>query len=239
MPSADITRRRTTVTLHVLSEYKDMIQSTTLDLQDHLEDINKKLQTLTVLNKSSATQTSLHQIWNEKDSTERCLEICAGVLAHVNSLRLHTTYDIPSVQDPPQTETEASALTSTALGECNNQLTNTISELEKIRDLAEDSLCTPSSIDGDTGAEIRRLQRELDSTKQRLMVCEGASDRARVERVHSVEDIQMGDDGRQLFVSSLGDLFNIKNAYAGNRALQFVGSIPDDTLRDLLKGSHS
>ncbi|KAK8002280.1 Di-copper centre-containing protein [Apiospora arundinis] len=83
--------------------------------------------------------------------------------------------------------------------------------------------------------EVQRLRGELDSTRKRLAVCQEASDRASTDRIHMVEDITMGHDGQQLFVSTLGDLFNVKRAIAGGRAIQFVGSISDESLKYLLE----
>ncbi|KAL2373338.1 hypothetical protein BDBG_16394 [Blastomyces gilchristii SLH14081] len=39
----DATFRRTTVTATVLNEYRDMITNTTSDLEDHLQDVENKL----------------------------------------------------------------------------------------------------------------------------------------------------------------------------------------------------
>ncbi len=45
----------------------------------------------------------------------------------------------------------------------------------------------------------------------------------------------MADDGKQVFVSTPGDIFRVKVASAGNRSIQFIGSVSDNTLQKYLE----
>jgi len=49
-----------------------------------------------------------------------------------------------------------------------------------------------------------------------------------------LEDINVADYGKQIFVSTLGDLFNVKGASAGNRSVQLIGTASEASLQGLL-----
>ncbi|KAI8675302.1 Helo-like-N domain-containing protein [Fusarium keratoplasticum] len=87
---ADANLRSSTVTLQVLNEYKDMIRDTKQDLENHLEEITPKSQSLTRHGDipSGAEPADIERFRNERETTEQCLEICSQVLSHINGLRL-------------------------------------------------------------------------------------------------------------------------------------------------------
>ena len=47
--------------------------------------------------------------------------------------------------------------------------------------------------------------------------------------------VKTGDYGQQVFVSSLGDLFNLKGVAAGDDAIQFIGSVTEATVQHYFK----
>ncbi|KAH7137763.1 hypothetical protein EDB81DRAFT_844224 [Dactylonectria macrodidyma] len=50
-----------------------------------------------------------------------------------------------------------------------------------------------------------------------------------------LENASVGKDGRQTIVSTAGDVLEVNQATAGDRAVQFVGSVSNATLQDTLK----
>ncbi|KAK6858627.1 hypothetical protein PG995_005191 [Apiospora arundinis] len=200
------------------------VQSTTQDLEDHLNDISDRLKYLDVTSPSSneATDLDLQRIQNEINSTEQCLQICANVLVHINSMRLRPFPEL--VQGDTQFSAEqfprSYAITFNTLQGCSEMLNDTVSKLHEHQKMTQD---LPSRdefyrLSTTPADEVQRLRGELDSTRKRLAVCQEASDRASTDRIHMVEDITMGHDGQQLFVSTLGDLFNIlQQAQLGRR----------------------
>ncbi|KAI1858262.1 hypothetical protein JX265_010930 [Neoarthrinium moseri] len=247
---ADANLRSTSVTLRVLNEYKDMIQSTTLDLEDHLENINEKLESLALRGTAGSggaltTTTDQQRIQNEKDSTEQCLMICEKVLAHIDAMRL-----LPVIEDENggggnavsavsllQLQ-KAHVMTLSALNECSDKLNDTVSDLKAHRQAAQERLQQQRrarlALPGepvDAAEAAQRLVSERQSVEQCLAICTSASQQAASPRVHVLEDVSMGHDGQQVFVSTLGDLFSLKNVSAGDGAIQFVGSVSDTTLQ--------
>jgi hypothetical protein len=220
-------------------------------LEKHLKDIDTKLHDIITRGTTSATdeaRTNLQRFENEKESTERCLAYLRRVLDEIDRMHFQTvpaenTSHAAALSISTQNVTVADSLTISTLKTCSFNLSNTIDRLESHREDTEENLRLRSSlqtqnseIDPDTNREM--LQNELESTRQCLSVCDRASEWASSGRVHVVEDIRVGNDGKQICVSTLGDLFNIKGARAGNRGFQFFGSVSERSLNEILRSQN-
>ena len=67
-------------------EYKELITNTTSDLEEHLHQINQRLQVLP-LAASQASENDLFErdrIREERDSTETCISICLELSERVD-----------------------------------------------------------------------------------------------------------------------------------------------------------
>jgi hypothetical protein len=127
----------------------------------------------------------------------------------------------------------AHIITLSALTDCSDKLEMTVSHLKAHIIEAEridDERPAPGP-DQNIEEEAARLVSEQRSVEQCLAICTEASDKATSDRVHHLEDVNVGENGQQVFVSTLGDLFNLKGVYAGDRSIQFVGSVSDTTLQ--------
>ncbi|KAI3531838.1 hypothetical protein CSPX01_13909 [Colletotrichum filicis] len=228
------TLRSTTVTIQLLREYKDMIHSTTQDLEDHLDDINEKLSRLASSNvpSSQAVITDIDRIQNERDSTEACLQICAKVQAHIDTMRLQPIPGSPPSQGMSCRDLgHATVITLSTLDHCKQIIADNVSELHRHQDENKRRLARGTSeISLPTETYFQSLKKELDSTKECLAIYNAASQRA-VKGVHILEDMSTGHDRQQLFISTLGDLFNVKGASTGDRGIQFIGSVSEEALR--------
>lgn len=220
-----------------------MIQSTTDDLKDHLGEIHRKLHSLTVqpLAVSATASLDLLRIQEEKETTEQCLQICANVSAHLESIRfLPTDTSTSDVQLSPRSLTRAQLITMSALKECGEKITGTVTQLQghigdvKHRLYVHD-LQNEDNLNSDPEINAKRLEGERASAEQCLAICTQASTRASDGRVHVLEDISMAEDGQQVFVSTVGDLFRVKSASAGNRSVQFIGSVSEASLQHYLQ----
>lgn len=135
----------------------------------------------------------------------------------------------------PAGSSRADAITKSTITVCKTEVGSAITLLEAYHNElkkgltaeAKKALSTPSQ---ESDSEYRKLQKEAETTKQCISVCTDAVKRATAERVHIAENFSAGDDGRQLFVSSVGDLFSVKGVHAGNRALQVVGTFPTESM---------
>ncbi len=240
------------MTLQVLNEHKDLIRDTTQDLEDHLAELNAKVQFPVPPSSARCTGAATHmqRFQDERESTKKCLEICARVLAHIDGFRLQP---VPS-EDPPAGDistglsprdlTHAHIMTLSTLKECSDKLNDTLSRLSAHREDANGrlqaggALQQPHNIDESSESETQRLTGELDSARQCLAICSNASQRASSEGVHVLEDIHVGDDGQQMLISTLGELFNARRVTVGDRATQVVGIVSDASLQEYFRAQN-
>lgn len=241
-------RRSSTVTLQVLNEYKDMIRNTKQDLEDHLEEINAKLQSFTPLddNRRILGPTDVERFKNEQEATEQCLRICAEVLAHINEQRFRPVPAGQPVQgDLPlgfssRDMTHADLKTLSTLKECTDRLSNTLAWLRAHGEDAQTRLSTGMLVQEPGGAsdlrnDAQRLAREHDSVRQCLAVCSEADERASSGKVHVLDDITIGENGEQMLVSTLGDLFDAKRVSLSDGAVQIVASASEPAIQELIR----
>ena len=66
-----------------------MITNTTTDLEEHLQEIDDKLQALSLrgLTISDEGAAERRQIQEEREITQQCLNICAQVVTHIDQLQ--------------------------------------------------------------------------------------------------------------------------------------------------------
>jgi hypothetical protein len=238
--------RTAAVTADVLKEYKELIANTTTDLEDHLQEIERKLQTLPLRGDTISDEdvAERERMQKEKDSTKQCLAICAQVLEQVSQVRPNVFEDISAANDAHQVDIStrgglipAKRVTAKVLEEFQDKLTATTSDLnENLQKINIRLQRHPSPgariLDEDT-AERKRLQEEFDSIKQCLAICTQASEKADQVRTNVFEDVSAAKDAHQLIISTLGDLVLAKQVTAGLGADQWLGQMADATVQQL------
>ncbi|EMD85879.1 hypothetical protein COCC4DRAFT_85575 [Bipolaris maydis ATCC 48331] len=186
--------RTSTVTAKAIDEYQELIENTASDLEDSLQRINDKLQAL-VDGGSSCGQTNFDQqaIQLERDSIQRCLDICAGMSSHIEkgqSTMSQSMLTFPEEYGSPidvdSSASSARRATITVLDDCKERLTFTSSQL---RVHLMDALRRLNAFQGQTfvypdSNEQNKLREEIDSIKRSLAVCakafeDGASQHVR------------------------------------------------------------
>jgi len=213
--------RTAAVTANVLKEYKDLITNTTSDLEEHLQEIENKLQSLSSQGAriSENEKADLKEIQQEKDSTKQCLVICAEVSEHVEKYRFKLLEDISA---PPNTHQvlinridglrSSKQDTANALQEFRGILNTTTSGLTEHLHEMENRLRSlrPQGglILGNDRDERGQIQEELDSIKQCLAICAQASEQMEKVRTNVFEDVLAAQDAslRQLSQDRLAAL---------------------------------
>lgn len=99
-----IHRRISAVTVNRLKEYKTLLANTTSDLEDRFQEINGRLQNLSLQGTTISVEaaTEREKVQEEKDSTKQCLTICAQASQHVDQVRTHVFEDISADRDSHQ-----------------------------------------------------------------------------------------------------------------------------------------
>ena len=223
-----------------------MIENTTSDLQEHLENIDRTLESIQSQGHLNTPEDAADRqgIQEEKESTQQCLVICAKVSMHIEEFRSRVFENISTPTNGKQGPVttlgnlvSASLTTNHALKECKETINDASNKLEmhlqtmenRLRSLRSGSRKIP---DAD---EEEIIQDERDSTKQCLAICAQASEQANADRTNVFEDVTMAEDGHQVIVSTIGDLILAKRVSAGARSTQWMGQMSDDSLQQLTK----
>jgi chromosome segregation ATPase len=227
----------------VLNEYKQLITNTASDLEDHLENINDKLRNIALQGAgiSDTDAAERQQLQEERDSTQKCLEICAHVLTQIDQVHPNASINISATYQAPITTlsslTSAKLVTSSTMNACRENLTNTITELRRrlqdINNRLQKFSLQPLNISNEQAAEQERLKEEREYVKQSLDMCTEASKQANQERTNVFEDISMADNGYQLIVSTVGELISARRITIGSGSLQLMGQVSDDSLQQI------
>jgi hypothetical protein len=229
-----------------LREYKEIITNTTSDLEDHLEEINNKLNQISLQGSRQSEEDSIEQqrIQEEKASTQKCLDICAQVYKFINQIQLNNFENISTPSEASRRliatlsgRDPAHKVTGDTFNECKETITNATTQLEKHlqdidRRLQNPLLQTANRADGQS-SEQEKIQEEINSIKDCLAICNQASKQVDQDRINVFEDVVMSDDGQQVIVSTIGDLISAKRITAGSRSIQIMGQLSDESVQQL------
>ncbi|KAL2862699.1 uncharacterized protein BJX67DRAFT_365821 [Aspergillus lucknowensis] len=238
------TFRTVAVTRQVLQEYKDMIQMTTSDLHDRLNEIEGKLSISQSRDDPGATISpeELQKIEDEKQSTAHCLDVCKQVSNYIEQYQskyenrtggADGTHDTTSQTSP--NPSRAQQIAQSYLKSCiqnmsaaSNRLQDHLNQLEaNLR--SNKNPTVPDQVAGD----FQKIKEERETIAQCLNICADASSISESSRVNVFEDVASLDDTQQVLVSTIGDLLHAKRVSTGARSLQVLGQMSDETLQHL------
>jgi hypothetical protein len=218
-----------------LENYKDLLQTTTADLEDRLESIDEKLE---MIFKQSVPETDsdaaeLRSIKEEQLSTRRCLEICAQLSDHINQIQLGPkgSSNGSGPNDPP---TFPERVVDIGLQECKNSLTLAAARLEKHMQELMDRMVAKSHTkmsSKEDVAELAKLQEEWKSIRQSMDICTNAENYLK-ENISTIENYATGD-AVQFMVSTNGKTIRGVNRGLGWRTRQYGGHVSDASLQQL------
>lgn len=232
-----ISSLQSSITADNLESYKEMIETTTGDLEAHLETIDEKLEKIIAYNAndSSADAGELQLMEEERLSTQKCLEICAQLSSHIDQIQ--RTPDSPSDAFKHNASSSVSeTVTNEGLQECKNSLSNTAAKLETHLKALMDRIVTKSRkalASQEDIADMIRLQEEWETTRQCMHICSKAGAHLN-ENVSTIDNYATGD-AIQFMVSTDGKVIHGKNRGLGWRTRQVGGYLNDASLQQLSK----
>lgn len=227
--SADRSSRVAAITPKALESYRNMMSDTSQDLQQHLQDINEKIQVLSCGQAEGYDQDS-HEwqaILEEKKCTQQGLEICAQLSAQIEELE-------PMMEAGPQSTNppEARGYVKSGLGATKASIQAMVSQLHSHGDAIERrvrKMASSKPLSKETSEELERLQATKDSIHQCIQVVSDANDgAAEIERHNLFEDITLADNSYSFTVSTVGDLVTAKRINLTGRSYNVGGQITDD-----------
>ncbi|EEY17466.1 conserved hypothetical protein [Verticillium alfalfae VaMs.102] len=212
----------------VLERYSEMVQNTSYDLKIHLQRIDEKMALLT----SEIPNTSDIDLEDERAVTSHCIRICEDAQSYLDSLIEQERQAQVQTPPPDLAATESPYLevrreTHKILGENRDSIAEHIGRLrERLERLASD---------GNSGGELGRNQLEQDirASVQCLEVCKLASGEVSRQRIHTIGEVIADGDSDQVVVTTWADVFDVKKALSKGRSAQLIGSMTDESLRQV------
>ena len=225
--------RQSSIAADCLESYKNMIESTTDDLEAHLESINENLEKLVGKNASGSSTDAgeLQLMEEERLSTQKCLEICQQLSNHIAQLQRSPKTGKGSAESV-ETCSVPERVTNEGLQECKESLFNTAAKLENHLKILMERIMTKSKTVTTTEEDIedlRRLQEEWETTRQCMHICSKAGTRLD-ENSSTIENYATGD-AIQFMVSTNEKVIHGKNRGLGWRTRQVGGHLSDASLQ--------
>ncbi|PNP75823.1 hypothetical protein FNYG_10901 [Fusarium nygamai] len=227
------------VSHEVLEEYNETIQDTMYSLNVNLQRLDEKMELLVRESKSISASNTGTDLRDERAVTEQCLRICQDARSYIDSLADREE----SLKDQPLSESESVAdgeglfeaqlLIRRTLNESRDNLAQTIGRLQE----RLDSMAISGTPKSDLG--YLQLEGDLKTSKQCLELCKTASEQVANQKVYTVGEMIADGDSDQVVITTLADLFNVKKASSTNRSAQWIGSLSDDTARQVSKDRYS
>lgn len=162
--------RQSPVTASGLEAYKVMIKDATVDLEDHLQSIDEKLESTfsRAAGESDEDAIQMRRMQEERSSTQQGLAICAQLSAHISRLQPQLAADGGRRSDDARAKSPvvAERITREGLEECQDTLSNTAHRLEKHLKAIMDRLMAKSITalsSSQDAADLERLQEEWET----------------------------------------------------------------------------
>ncbi|RDW63574.1 hypothetical protein BP6252_11119 [Coleophoma cylindrospora] len=231
----DANLRKSSVTAESLKIYKDLLKSTTDNLEDRILSIDQKLETILerTMTEDSSDATELGRIQEERISAQKCLQICAQLTAHINKIQLPSNGGGGS-STPIDPDALPQKFTMEGLQECKSSLTLTATKLEGYMKDLMDRVVTKSGT-GMTSdeelADLVRLREEWETTRKCRDICAEAESHLK-ENISIIDNYAVGD-AVQFMVSTDGQIINGRNRGLGWRTRQIGGHIDGTTLQKI------
>ncbi|TLS20688.1 uncharacterized protein PpBr36_11030 [Pyricularia pennisetigena] len=214
---------------------RDLIATTTVNLEAHLDQIQQKLKDLAERNTTGLTSHAAirQRMEQEQSSTEKGIAFCASLSQEIEKIQLdffRGRRSSPNIQGSGST---SEMLVSEGLDGCMNHMRVTLEQLEKHRKGIIDGMGTDSTTaTSDQETSLDNLQTQARTLKQCLNFCSNV-DAALELRVSNIENVAKGDDTIQFMVSTDGKPINGKNQGDGMRLKQAGGHFSEKSLQQL------
>lgn len=227
--------RRSSFTAESLDIYKDLVKTAEAGLEDRLESINEKLESLLEQNvkESDLGASEIQSIREERLSTEKCLQICARLSEHISQIQLRPKHKAGS---DLSIDLDAETLTYEGLRECKESLARTAEKLHgyekdifnRLIDKSKSAITSEEEL-----ADLARLRDEREATYQGMDICFKAMNNLK-ENVSTIDNYATGD-AIQFMVSTSGKTIHGKNRGLGWRTRQVGGHLSDESLQEITR----
>ncbi|KAJ5647174.1 hypothetical protein N7490_003546 [Penicillium lividum] len=228
------TNLRTTKTIRgILEEYKELIENTKCDLENHLQDIRERLQTASAQGPvvSGIYTAELQLMEEEKNSTQKSLEICevAHSLSHFDHMSSFFNPNVSSLINAEGLNSTYKEITSWKL--------RLLQHLHGVDRIVQGQQRNMPRLSNEPEPEEQNFREELRGTESLLNFCKQVEEEAKQQRTHYFEDVSTGDNSRQAIVTTLEDLISAKRIKSGNNSYQALGRMADEGIQSFFNSA--
>lgn len=233
--------RRSHVTTESIEGYNELLDTARADLEDRLERIDEKLDAMLMQSTvgSKSDESELKQIEEERLSTEKCLQVCAQLSAHISQIQLAAARSVgPGDSNYPNSV--PAKITNDGLEECKESLARMAAKLAGHEKLLFGRLADKMNSVGTSAADLTdfaRLRDEWESTRQSMDILSAAG--KHLEKNTSIIENHATGDAVQIMVSTNGKTLHGTNRGLGWRSRQVGGYLSDQTVRQISRDMSS
>ncbi|KAL2813587.1 hypothetical protein BJX63DRAFT_442901 [Aspergillus granulosus] len=219
------------VSAESLISYTDLINTAILDVEDHLEIINEKLETM---QGKPVTGSDLNAIELRRERDE-CLQIYSQLSTRIILIQSSQPNGGAS---PGQTEPDSlpEKLVSESLQKCKEIHALTAEKLRRhTKDIADQILTKfqTATASEDDITSLASLQDEIEATRRCIDICLEAD--SHLKKEFSTVDKYATDESMKFMVSTVENTFHAENQELGWRSRQIGGHLSDDSVQQLLR----
>ncbi|KAJ3496184.1 hypothetical protein NLG97_g2847 [Lecanicillium saksenae] len=229
---ANVNIRVAAITPQVLEEYKAMMCDTTQELQQHLREMDERIQVLSneAAQHGGQDNAEWKAIMEEKMCTQQGLAICAQLSAQIEQLEPTIGAGQSSFHHP-----KARGFIRSGLSATKASIQTMMDELHSHKNVIERQIQEKAStqpMSEEVAEELRRLQATKDSIHQCIRVVSDAdNDTAEIERHNVFEDITLADRSYNFTVSTVGDLVTARRINLTGGSYNIAGQIADESFQ--------
>lgn len=232
-----------------MEEYKELLKNTKCDLENHLQDIRERLQSASAQGPvvSGIDATELQLMEEEKDSTQRSLEICEQFFSLINQSRPSLLGEVAHSSSPSDqmplffNPTVSSLINAEGLNSTSKEIMSwklrLLQHLHGVDRIVQGQQHSIPRLRNEPESEEQNFKEELNGTEALLNFCKQVEEEAKQQRTHLFEDVSTGDNSRQAIVTTFEDLISAKRIKSGSHSYQALGRMADETIQSFFNGA--
>lgn len=225
-----IYRRIAAISPEVLEEYKDMISDTTNDLNDHLKDLQGKIDRLQAGDAAAVDDIVIEwqALLEEKESTRQGLQLCAQLSTQIVQFEV-SSKEHEQFSKYPSAKKHVKA----SLGEVRSSIQSLVARLQNHEasiDSQLEAISLNEALSEPIAAQLSRLKQTKESISQCIQIVSQAYDLAS-ERSNIFEDLTLTENSYAFSVSTVNELVTARRLVLKGRSRHFGGQVTDETVQ--------
>lgn len=178
---------------------------------------------------------------DEKNSTQKSLEICEQFLSLIDQSRPSLMGEVahssrPFDHEPSFFNPNVSCLINAeGLNSTQKEIVSwklrLLQHLHGVGRIVHGQQRSLPRSNNEQESEEKIFREELSGTESLLNFCKQVEEEAKQPRTHYFEDVNTGDNSRQAIVTTLEDLISAKRIKSGNNSFQALGRMADESIQ--------